>query len=68
MPEAAETVVRLWPQSLPQYEVGHLDRMAELESILKTMPGLHLVGSAYYGVGVPDLIRQGRSTARLLAA
>jgi len=68
LPEAAGTVVRRWPQSLPQYEVGHLDRMAELESILKTMPGLHLVGSAYYGVGVPDLIRQGRSTARLLAA
>jgi oxygen-dependent protoporphyrinogen oxidase len=68
LPEAAETVVRRWPQSLPQYAVGHLDRMAELESILKAMPGLHLVGSSYYGVGLPDLIRQGRATARSLAA
>jgi protoporphyrinogen/coproporphyrinogen III oxidase len=68
LPEALETVVRRWPQSLPQYAVGHLDRMAELESILHTLPGLHLVGSAYYGVGLPDLIRQGRATARLLAA
>jgi oxygen-dependent protoporphyrinogen oxidase len=67
LPEALETVVRRWPQSLPQYAVGHLERMAELESLVGTMPGLHLVGSAFHGVGLPDLIRQGRATARLLA-
>jgi protoporphyrinogen/coproporphyrinogen III oxidase len=67
LPEASETVVRRWPQSLPQYAVGHLERMTELESLVGTMPGLHLVGSAYHGVGLPDLIRQGRATARLLA-
>ena len=67
LPEASETVVRRWPHSMPQYAVGHLDRMAELESMLNTMPGLHLVGSAYHGVGLPDLIRQGRAIARLLA-
>jgi protoporphyrinogen/coproporphyrinogen III oxidase len=53
--------------SLPQYAVGHLERMAELESLLRATPGLSLVGCAYYGVGLPDLIRQGRATARLLA-
>ena len=68
LPQASETVVRRWPLSLPQYAVGHLDRMAELESVMSTMPGLHLVGSAYHGVGLPDLIRQGRELARLLAA
>jgi protoporphyrinogen/coproporphyrinogen III oxidase len=67
LPQAAETVVRRWPLSLPQYAVGHLDRMTKLESMLRGMPGLHLVGSAYYGVGLPDLIRQGRAVARLLA-
>jgi protoporphyrinogen/coproporphyrinogen III oxidase len=67
LPEASETVVRRWPHSLSQYAVGHLERMAELESLLSTTPGLHLVGSAYHGVGLPDLIRQGRATARLLA-
>jgi protoporphyrinogen/coproporphyrinogen III oxidase len=67
LPQAAETVVRRWPQSLPQYAVGHLDRMTKLESMVRAMPGLHLVGSAYYGVGLPDLIRQGRGLARLLA-
>jgi oxygen-dependent protoporphyrinogen oxidase len=53
---------------MPQYAVGHLERMAELESLLSVMPGLHLVGSAYHGVGLPDLIRQGRTSARLLVA
>jgi protoporphyrinogen/coproporphyrinogen III oxidase len=67
LPEATETVVRRWPHSLPQYAVGHLERMAELQSLLSEMPGLHLLGSAYHGVGLPDLIRQGRATARLLA-
>jgi hypothetical protein len=67
LPEAAETLVRRWPLSMPQYAVGHLDRMAELESLLSTMPGLHLVGSAYHGVGLADLIRQGRATAPAFA-
>jgi protoporphyrinogen/coproporphyrinogen III oxidase len=68
LPPAAETVVRRWPRSLPQYAVGHLERMAELEATLRTIPGLFLVGNAYYGVGLPDLIRDGRATARSLAA
>jgi oxygen-dependent protoporphyrinogen oxidase len=68
LPQTVETVVRRWPLSLPQYAVGHLDRMAELESILATLPTLRLVGSAYYGVGLPDLVRQGRSAARSLSA
>jgi oxygen-dependent protoporphyrinogen oxidase len=67
LPQPAETVVRRWPLSLPQYSVGHLDRMAELESLLAATPTLRLVGSAYYGVGLPDLVRQGRSAARSLS-
>jgi oxygen-dependent protoporphyrinogen oxidase len=66
LPEATEAIVRRWPQSLPQYAVGHLERMAELESLLRAVPGLSLVGSAYYGVGLPDLIRHGRAIARNL--
>ena len=67
LPQAVETVVRRWPLSLPQYAVGHLDRMAEVESMLAATPSLRLVGSAYYGVGLPDLIHEGRATGRLLA-
>jgi oxygen-dependent protoporphyrinogen oxidase len=64
-PVPALTVVRRWPNSLPQYAVGHLDRIAELECSLRTTaPGLHLLGNALHGVGLPDLIRQSRAAAR----
>ncbi len=63
LPEPRCTVIRRWPHSLPQYAVGHLERMAELEQHVAAMPGLHLVGNAYSGVGLPDLIRAGGLTA-----
>jgi oxygen-dependent protoporphyrinogen oxidase len=52
-----------WPQANPQYDVGHLERMDELEALLANVPGLHLTGSAYRGVGIPDCIEQGKATA-----
>lgn len=57
------TVVRRWPQSLPQYAVGHLDRMARLEKLVARFPGLHLIGNAYHGVGLPDMVRMGCKAA-----
>jgi oxygen-dependent protoporphyrinogen oxidase len=53
---------------LPQYTVGHLDRIAELEALAGSWPGLRLVGNAYHGVGLPDLIREGRAAARSLTS
>ncbi|HEX9198097.1 MAG TPA: protoporphyrinogen oxidase [Acidobacteriaceae bacterium] len=67
-PPAALTVVRRWPNSLPQYAVGHLDRVAELESRLRAFPGLTVLGNALHGVGIPDLIRAARQAARATAA
>jgi oxygen-dependent protoporphyrinogen oxidase len=66
LPEPAYALVRRWPLSLPQYAVGHLERIAELETMAGHWTGLRLVGNAYHGVGLPDLIRDGRSTARRL--
>ncbi len=63
IPEPDEWLVRRWPRSLPQYSVGHQARIAALESRLDDYPGLLLVGNAYHGVGLPDLIRDGRATA-----
>jgi oxygen-dependent protoporphyrinogen oxidase len=63
LPDTSFTVVRRWPRSLPQYAVGHLERMKRLDERVGAIPGLHLVGNAYYGVGLPDLVRQGRETA-----
>jgi oxygen-dependent protoporphyrinogen oxidase len=68
IPEPAFHTVRRWPRSLPQYEVGHLERIAKLEELVARIPGLHLLGNSYHGVGVPDLIRDARATARKIVA
>jgi oxygen-dependent protoporphyrinogen oxidase len=44
-----------WPRSMPQYEVGHLDRVAVIERSLP--PGTFLVGPAYRGPGIADCVR-----------
>ena len=66
LPEPQMTVVRRWPRSLPQYGVGHLERMRELEERVHALDGLWLLGNGYRGVGVPDLIRDSRAAARRL--
>jgi oxygen-dependent protoporphyrinogen oxidase len=57
-------VVRRWPRSLPQYAVGHLERMKILDQRVRELRGLWLLGNGYRGVGVPDLVRDARSAAR----
>jgi oxygen-dependent protoporphyrinogen oxidase len=64
--DTALTAIRRWPRSLPQYEVGHLDRIAELETRIATLGGLTLLGNSYRGVGLPDLIRDARIAARAI--
>jgi oxygen-dependent protoporphyrinogen oxidase len=66
LPEPQMTVVRRWPRSLPQYGVGHLERMAELAERVHQLGGLWLLGNGYRGVGLPDLIRDARDAARKL--
>ena len=68
LPEPSFHAVRRWPRSLPQYEVGHLERIERLETMVAGVPGLHLLGNSYRGVGLPDLIRDARATARAIDA
>ncbi len=49
--------------AMPQYEVGHLERVARIESLLGEMPGLQITGNSLYGIGVPDCIKSGRQAA-----
>ncbi|MFJ2029838.1 protoporphyrinogen oxidase [Streptosporangium sp. NPDC087985] len=56
--------VTRWGGSLPQYDVGHLDRVARIRAAVATQPGLALCGAAYDGVGIPACV----STARTAAA
>jgi oxygen-dependent protoporphyrinogen oxidase len=51
-----------WREANPQYEVGHLDRMAQISALCP--PWLTLAGSPYNGIGIPDCVRQGREAAR----
>jgi protoporphyrinogen/coproporphyrinogen III oxidase len=57
------TLVRRWPDSMPQYAVGHLARVTEIERLASALPGLALAGAAYRGVGIPDCIRSGELAA-----
>jgi oxygen-dependent protoporphyrinogen oxidase len=54
-PPAFDRIQR-WPQGSPQYDVGHLDRIARIEAALPD--GIDLIGSPYRGVGVPDIVHQ----------
>lgn len=53
-----------WRKGNPQYDVGHLERVAEMESLAAArLPGLYLTGSAFRGIGIPDCIKSGLNTA-----
>jgi oxygen-dependent protoporphyrinogen oxidase len=52
-----------WERSMAQYEVGHLERVAEIERLRAALPGLALAGNAYRGIGVPDCIKSGIDAA-----
>ncbi|HYZ84023.1 MAG TPA: protoporphyrinogen oxidase, partial [Bryobacteraceae bacterium] len=52
-----------WPKSMPQYTVGHGQRVEIVEGMLRDLPGLHVVGNAYHGVGMPDCVRMAKQVA-----
>ena len=61
------TEVAKWERSMPQYEVGHLDRIDEIENEIRNIPGLALAGNAYRGAGIPDCIRSGETAAETIS-
>jgi protoporphyrinogen/coproporphyrinogen III oxidase len=52
-----------WPLGMPQYVLGHLERLERIEGALAEHPGLAVAGAAYRGVGIPDCIRSGETAA-----
>jgi oxygen-dependent protoporphyrinogen oxidase len=57
------TEIARWNNSMPQYEVGHLERVAEIEKESSKITGLVLSGNSYRGAGIPDCVRSGEAAA-----
>ncbi|MGH3663162.1 MAG: protoporphyrinogen oxidase, partial [Micromonosporaceae bacterium] len=60
--------VSRWGGALPQYAVGHTDRVRRIFDQVATVPGLAVCGAAYQGVGVPACIRSGQQAAASVLA
>ena len=65
-PELVE--IQRWPRAMAQYAVGHKERQQRIQARLADLPGLHLAGNAYDGIGISDCIRLGRNAAQQLVA
>ncbi len=60
-------IVSRFPNAMPQYPVGHKDRVAEAKAELqRKFPGVELAGSSYGGIGLPDCAEQGKTAAAAL--
>jgi oxygen-dependent protoporphyrinogen oxidase len=54
---------------MPQYHIGHLNRVERIETLVAKLAGLEMAGNAYRGVGIPDSIASGEAAAdRILSA
>jgi protoporphyrinogen/coproporphyrinogen III oxidase len=60
--------VTRWGGALPQYNVGHLDRVANIRAAVSEQPGLAVAGAAYDGVGIPACVATARSAADQVTA
>jgi len=49
-----------WTDRSPQFDIGHLDRVAAIEKALTGVPGLFLAGSGFRAIGIPDCVADGR--------
>ncbi|HEY2972965.1 MAG TPA: protoporphyrinogen oxidase [Pyrinomonadaceae bacterium] len=60
--------VSKWKRSMPQYRLGHLERVKRIRERVASLPGLALAGNAYTGLGIPDCIRSGETAADLIVS
>jgi oxygen-dependent protoporphyrinogen oxidase len=61
------TVAR-WADTMPQYNLGHRERIQEIEGLVSLEPSLALAGNAFRGVGIPNCIQTGFAAAEKIAA
>jgi oxygen-dependent protoporphyrinogen oxidase len=65
--EPVLSLVQRWNGVMPQYAVGHLERVAELEKALQPWPGVVVAGSGTHGLGIPDCVASAERAAAALA-
>lgn len=51
--------VFMWESAMPQYNLGHPEKLAQIDAALEKHPGLALAGNSYRGIGIPDCIHSG---------
>jgi oxygen-dependent protoporphyrinogen oxidase len=60
-------MVRLWERAIPQYNVGHLDIIAQIDSFESKMPGFYVIGNFRGGVSIGDCVKQAHAVAARVA-
>lgn len=55
--------VARWPQAIPQYQLGHLERVARIEAAVTRWPGLFFAGNALHGIAMNDVTEQSEHVA-----
>jgi len=68
LPEPAAWHVQRWGGALPQYDVGHLERLDTIDTELATLTGLEVCGATYRGVGIPAVIASAEAAVQRLLA
>lgn len=68
--KAAPLLIRIHrhPRAMPQYPVGHVQSLREVDARLNDLPALRLAGNAYYGVGIADCVHSGEKAAEDVVA
>ncbi len=56
--------VFIWEKTMPQYNLGHPEKLAAIETALAEMPNIALAGNGYRGIGIPDCINSGEQAAQ----
>ena len=60
--------VFIWEKAMPQYNLGHPEKLAAIDAALAEMPNIALAGNGYRGIGIPDCINSGELAAQKILA
>jgi oxygen-dependent protoporphyrinogen oxidase len=60
------TEIHRWTHGMPQYVLGHRERLTQVEHLLAEWPGVYVTGAGLYGIGIPDCIREGTKVGHQL--